>query len=167
MADPIFLPWVKLQEYCKFGIMFIVLGVQITLHLGNVHHCCIIAWASGRPLWSWHSKMCVGTFNYIQEPCFYLPWMGFVQMSYFVVYFIVLCHERHTIHHGMSIRRKMAKLLLDICSFHSANLVTKVHLPPYRKNILHIAWQQCNHHTVYIDVSDLAELIDLIVVINS
>ena len=43
--------------------------------------------------------------------------LGVVQNGSFVVYYIVLCHGRHRIHHGMSIRREMVTLRMDLCYF--------------------------------------------------
>ena len=42
---------------------------------------------------------------------------GFLKLSKYFVYFIVLCHGRHRIHHGVSIRRKMVILGMDLWCF--------------------------------------------------
>ena len=52
----------------------------------------------------------------VQEHVFYLLWLGLEQMRYFVVYFIVLCHGRHSTHHGVSIMRKVITISMDVCS---------------------------------------------------
>ena len=52
-----------------------------------------------------------------QDVVFSTVGWGFVQTGSVAVYYIVLCHGRHRIHHGMSIRRKMITLGMDLGCF--------------------------------------------------
>ena len=66
--------------------------------------------------------------NDVQEPFLVPLQLGFVQISQFIVYFIiVLCHERHRIHHGMAVRRKMVTLGMDLYCFALGKPCAKQH----------------------------------------
>ena len=123
-----FPPWLKFRECRQFCVTFIVLVMQITLQNGAV-----------QSLWSWcslnmllHCKWCTGAVLWSAMT------VVLVKMSQYFIYFIVLCPERHRIHHGMSIRRKMVTLRMDVWCFtlsqphakqHKSTLLLTIFLP--------------------------------------
>ena len=117
MTDWTFPPWLRVVPSIVFYCVW---------HPNIVPKCCCPSlWCHKDKSSSWrqislkltfqnvrrYAVMMCGGLSLIRHGC------GLCKLSYFSVYFIVLCHGRHIIHHGMSIRMKVVTLGMNLWGF--------------------------------------------------